>query len=374
MWVRLPILAAALIAATAACTSRPDVTATPRAEPSSSGIAADLAAVGARAAHTATTLADGTVLVAGGCVVDGCGSATADTFLVAADGGSAVRGPSMSSPRDSHTATLLADGRVLLVGGFAGEGQGSLDSIDLFDPESDTITNVAHLHVARGGHAAALAVDGRVVITGGWIAPHTYTPTTELFDPRTGSLSDGPDLPWAADALDAVTLVDGRVLVTGGQVEPGVGTDAFAIFDPAANAWAETGRLLTARFKHAGVLLEDGSVLVVGGTTDDEVILASTEIFDPATGRFSNGPGLVEPRYKLPGGLLVLDDHRVAVAGGGRTVEVLDLASGESQVIDSFTGRGSFTTLSRLGSGGLLVVGGYDDRIALRRDVRVIHT
>ena len=368
MWRRSLILAVALVAAASGCATRPDASGTP--PPPSGPI--DLRVVGERAAHTATSLADGTVLVAGGCVVDGCGSATADTFVVAADGRTAARGPQMSGPRDGHTATLLGDGHVVLVGGFAGEGQGALGSVDLFDPKAHTIVAVAKLGIARGGHAAALAGDGRVVIAGGWIASHTYTSTTELFDPRTGALSDGPDLPWAADGLDAVTLADGRVLVTGGQVKPGIGTDSAAIFDPASNAWVETGRLITPRFKHASVLLEDGSVLVMGGTTDDSNILASTEIFDPRTGRFSPGPDLVEHRYKMQGGALVLDEHRVAVAGGGRTIEVLDLAAGQSQIIVSFAGRGSFTTLNRLGSGGLLVVGGYDDHIALRRDVRVI--
>jgi hypothetical protein len=73
---------------------------------------------------------------------------------------------------------------------------------------------------------------------------------------------------------------------------------------------------------------------VIGGTTDDVRLLASTEVFDPATGRFSPGPTMSEPRYKLTGGAATLSDGRVMVAGGGRTVEVLDVARRSSAVLE----------------------------------------
>ena len=60
------------------------------------------------------------------------------------------------------------------------------------------------------------------------------------------------------------------------------------------------------------------------------------------------------------------------IAGGGRTVEVLDLEPGTSRVISTFAERGSFATLNLLGSGDLVVIGGYDDAINLRLDVRLL--
>lgn len=359
---------AGIVLALTACAA-PVQTGSPR--PAASGLPASLAVVGERAAHTATTLPTGELLVAGGCVVDGCRTATADTFVLAADGRSARLGPAMSDPRDAHTATLLPDGRVVLVGGFAGEGQSPLSSIDVFDPATGTIAAAAPLELGRGGHAAALTGDGRVLVVGGWTGPRSYTATTEIFDPGSGTVTAGPDLPVGADALDAVTLSDGRVLVSGGQVSSGVGTAMAEIFDPATGAWIATDPMRMERFKHAGVLLADGSVLIMGGTSDDDVLLASTEIFDPASGRFADGPDLAEPRYKMTGGALVLGDGRVVVAGGGRLVEMIDLASGTSRLLGSFDARGSFATLNRLGSGDLVVIGGYDDRINLRGEVRL---
>jgi hypothetical protein len=326
--------------------------------------------LGLRAAHTATTLGDGSVFVAGGCVADRCPSATTSTVLVAADGRSATAGPALNEARDAHTSTLLTDGRVVLVGGFGGEGQPPRGSVELFDPKTGVLTTTTPLAIGRGGHAAARTQDDRVVVIGGWTRPRTYTSSVEVI--ARGEVAVAADLPWSADSLDAIALVDGRILVTGGQTSPGVGTARAAVFDPMSGSWQEVGGMGTPRFKHTSALLPDGSVLVLGGTTDDFDLLATTEVFDPQTGTFSDGPPMTEARYKTAGGALTLSDGRVAIAGGGRTVEIIDPADGTTEVVSQFAERGSFATLNLLGSGDLLVIGGYDDNVRLRGTARTI--
>jgi len=315
-----------------------------------------------RAAHTMTALGDGSHLVAGGCVVDGCATATDTAYLVGSGAPAPVAG--MATPRDAHTATLLTDGRVLVTGGFAGEGQAPLTSAELFDPASGTWQQVGDLAVGRGGHAAALLGDGRVLIAGGWVSSQTYTATTEVFDPTTNEFSGGPDLPEAVDGLAATSLADGSVLVVGGQSTPGVASALAARIDRHGTATL-VGSLSHARFKHALVTLPSGEALVLGGTPDDERILRSSEVFDPATATFGPGPVLRGGRYKLSGSAVVLPDGRVAVAGGGPGVEVVDVSAGSSaRVADAGSRWASFSTVG-VSDGQLLVLGGYDQEIRL---------
>ena len=76
-----------------------------------------------RAAHTATLLQSGKVLVAGGCTVDSCelDAEGATTELYDPAGNRFERGPRMTRPRVSHTASRLPNGDVLLAGGWDGD-------------------------------------------------------------------------------------------------------------------------------------------------------------------------------------------------------------------------------------------------------------
>ena len=310
-----------------------------------------------------TPLSDGSLLVAGGCVVDGCATASPATFVVRSDG--IDRAPALAQARDGHTATALGDGRVLVTGGFAAEGTPPLATAEVFDPVTSRWSTVGSLATGRGGHAAARLGDGRVLVAGGWVGPRRYTATTEVFDPHTGSFTAGPSLPVAADGLAATTLGDGSVLVVGGQSSPGVASGDAATVCPDLSL-RTVGGLATARFKTGIVTLRSGAVVVVGGTPDDRQLLASTEVYEPDSRTFRSGPPLQAARYKMGGSVVLLPDDRVLVAGGGPGVEVLDLAAGSRWVDAAGTGRSSFSTVGLSGS-VVLVVGGYDQQIRLAR-------
>jgi hypothetical protein len=307
----------------------------------------------ARAAHTATPLG-GRVLIAGGCVTDGCGSATDTTELYDDRTGRFEPGPRLTGPRDGHTATLLTDGRVLLAGGYAGEGQGSLATAEICDAERcRPVGSLAH---PRGGHAAALLPGNRVLIAGGPDA------TSELYD--SGGFHPGPRMRHSRFAHTATPLDDGRVLVAGGYDPDGLAVAEAEIFD--GRRFVATAPLHTARGKHAAVRLLDGRVLLIGGSTDRETRsrLASTEVYDPRTEAFSPGPTLRIARYKLTDAVALLPDGRVLVAGDGAHPEILDVRASRSAEI---SGRavGASATATPLGDGRTLVAGGYDDRIAV---------
>ena len=116
-----------------------------------------------------------------------------------------------------HTATLLQDGRVLVIGGITAGGLVSSD-IEVFDPATGSSMMVAFLPEPRTGHVAAALPDGSVLIAGGATVDVALLQTAVLFDPATASVSYVPyQLHSARVHASATTLLDGRVLVVGGS-------------------------------------------------------------------------------------------------------------------------------------------------------------
>jgi len=120
------------------------------------------------------------------------------------------------------------------------------------------------------------------------------------------------------------------------------------------------------RWGHAAGLLADGRVLIVGGSDDRDSRgrYASTEVYDPATGEFSPGPEMGWPRYKMRDAVVALPSGAVLVVGGAARAELLDPADEVFVPVSGEFGEGRmFATATDLGTGEVLVLGGYDDRI-----------
>jgi hypothetical protein len=338
---------------------------TPTPAPSGTADPTAPVSLAGRAAHTATAIAADTVLIAGGCVVDGCAEATASAYLLDRAGSRPTA--SLTQARDAHTAVRLRDGSVLVTGGFAGEGRPPLAGGETYDPATRRWAATGPLAVGRGGHAAAVLGSGQVLVAGGWVGSRRYTDTTELYDPDRRVFTAGPRLASAVDGLTATSLDDGSVLVVGGQTRPGVATGRALLVSRDGERLTATGALRTARFKHAAVTLPSGEVLVLGGTSDDENLLSSTEIYDPGTRRFRPGPAMSSSRYKLAGGAVVLPDGRVAAAGSGPGLEIIDPTAFTSRPATGGPRTpSSFATTSVVGD-TVRVIGGYDRSIRLSR-------
>jgi hypothetical protein len=159
----------------------------------------------ARDRHTATLLSNGKVLIAGGRSTRDDTVDTAELF----DPVSAtfLPLPPMTQTRFGHTATLLADGHVLVAGGILTNGYSGYivsNTAELFDPMSQTFTAVPNtMSSMRDGHTATLLADGKVLLAGGEVGAGTFdtagvTNTAELFDPE--AITPGTPPPSSAPA------------------------------------------------------------------------------------------------------------------------------------------------------------------------------
>ncbi len=322
--------------------------------------------------HTATVLANGKVLVAGG------NNGTDILHTAELDDPATNRwsptNNTLAVPRENHTATVLANGKVLVVGGSAGT---TTNTAELYDPTTNTWSATGALTWARDSHTATLSATGKVLVTGGR-ANGTTTSTAELYDPGTGQWSsvsslseariwhtatllpggkvfvaggngDGSALrlgsaavyesslanTWssangtmteARDWHTATLLTTGKVLVAGGYGAGGFlqGAELYdpGSGDPSQGTWSTTGALTTARREHAATLLTDGTVLVTGGLGTGNLYLQSAELYDPGAGTWSSVNALFAPLKRHTS--TVLNDGRVLVTGGHNSTGVLN--------------------------------------------------
>jgi Bacterial Ig-like domain/Galactose oxidase, central domain len=176
---------------------------------------------------------------------------------------------------------LLADGQWLVTGGLG--GRSVTTAALLHDPRSGLSTPLSSgLRRARAWHSATVLPDGRVAILGGLDAAGMPVGDAEVFDPEAGTFRLlGPMALRPRARHSATLLTEGQVLVVGGVAPDGVALAESEVWDPRTNAVRTIAApLRTPRRDHRAVLLPDGTVLVHGGI-DAEGRVAVDERYDP---------------------------------------------------------------------------------------------
>jgi hypothetical protein len=303
----------------------------------------------------------------------------------------------MSVSRSFGTSTLLRDGRVLVAGGHDG-GRYTLDlwfpgtsSADLYDPETGTFTPVAPMLQGRSGHTATLLPDGRVLVVGGygpmpgtepWAADDAGAhATAEIYDPSTGRWSEAGRMAGGRYLHTAIPT-EGGVLVVGGQggqvrassaTRTSGGPDPVGppeLFDPATGGFTRVGLPVDPRGTLVAAPLPDGRALLVGiqgdvrGAADVPWALTldtrsgSAEMLDLPTvalDQIEDGPG---PALSAT----VLADGRVLITGlrkeaDGWSADVFDPESRTFSAASVGPLR-SGSTITPLHDGAVLIAGG----------------
>jgi hypothetical protein len=190
----------------------------------------------------------------------------------------------MKTSRENHTATLLADGRVLVTGGD-NETNSFLSDAEFYNPTNGIWTAVSSLSTPRKYHTATLLPNGNVLVAGGQRDGSTVLNTAALFDPVSGIWSNTGSLFTGHWRHTANLLPSGKVLVSSGEFNTSGGfTGISETYDPASGKWTQSGAVTTARIMHTTTLLANGKVLIAGGQDFSFNILASAELYDAGLG------------------------------------------------------------------------------------------
>ena len=319
----------------------------------------------------------------------GCMAQSAGTFTMTG---------SMTIPRAEHSATLLPNGKVLIAGGYSPTTLSPMvATAELYDPLTRTFTPTGSMSAARA-HSTILLADGRVLIVGG---------PTELYDPSTGSFTlAGPAIPIPR-LIGAMPLADGRVLLEG-CAEP-CNSVIAGFYDPAAGTFKDGGPQFAEGVP--GVVLVDGRILIVGGCaadyqtkaevfdpgtgvfspadlmtngcadintaalllngkvlfvgSDEYPVPADASLFDPGTLTFANvGPAIAPREFSaptlIPDGTVLITGGQLPGGSGQAFSELYTPASGMfSSAGNMVTGR-HFHTSTLLDDGTVLIAGGFN--------------
>lgn len=245
----------------------------------------------ARASHTATLLKDGRVLIAGGDAIFFNGVQNPNIHSLASaeifdpNAGTFTATGTMTAAREEHTATLLASGKVLIAGGSdnavgnASPAATVLASAELFDPSTGHFTATGNMVSARVFLTATLLNSGKVLVAGGVTTGGGSVNTAELFDESGQSFTSTGNLTAPRFYQDATLLGDGTVLITGGSDGGHRALATAELYDAGAGTFSGVASMVSERVWHTSTLLKSGKVLLTGGADNSSSPVPTAETY-----------------------------------------------------------------------------------------------
>jgi hypothetical protein len=282
-----------------------------------------------RREHSAVLLNNGKVLVIGGRTLEGRSHRYENSCELYDPKTECWR---MTSPlRNKYgnsTAFLLNSGKVLVIG----RGDYPYDQCELYDPSTEKWSSTGSLIDRRESIYATLLSDGQVLVAGGFCRDKLLA-SCERYDPRTGNWSPAASLSTPRILHKLVRLRNGKVLAIGGLTDLKscelTGFKPCELYDPEVDKWFPTAPLSADHGKHFFAIgLPNGKVLVAGGTictftstmrcvTANCTSVPECELYNPTTEQWSPAATLPEPRDSLGATATVLPTGNVLIIGDG---------------------------------------------------------
>lgn len=242
-------------------------------------------------------------------------------------------GPDLNYPRTDATATLLKNGKILITGGddiyYIEYAKRNIPN-ELYNPITGKFEVGPKLNISRRYHSAILLKDGRVLIVGG-VGKGGFLSEAEIYNPKTNEFNLVGKMNTPKMGPNLYLLKDGNVLASGGIKDQDKGMDSiFAreieLYNPKTNKFTIIATRTSEANEPAEVLLSDDTLLFSGSQTGVGLSLrwyASSEIFDPKTKKFTQGKNMNYTRSCHRETLL--NDGNVLITGSyneGRTAEL----------------------------------------------------
>jgi len=228
-----------------------------------------------------------------------------------------------------HTSQAELDGKIYMFGGFAaGQAEGlgwkPSDAASLYDPVSDTWTELPPLPTPRGS-PIAVALAGKLYVIGGgampagkppaplgFASPHQVLGTVEVFDPASKSWSKAADMPTPRNHIAGIGAVAGKIHVIGGRIgsvfmSAADNLDIVETYDPATNSWsAPRARMPTPRSGGGWGVYSDKIYCGAGELRDDRMLGAvkSLEAYDPVRNNWTILPPMPISRHGCSAGFI----------------------------------------------------------------------
>ncbi len=206
----------------------------------------------------------------------------------------------------------MVDGKIYVIGGDAGSVDWCIPPVEVYDPVTDTWIRKADMPSRRMWFSTCV-VDGIIYVIGGnngsqrgW----NHLNTVEAYDPSTDTWTQKAVMPTAR-SFSVTCVLDGNIYVIGGGAP---GKSAVEVYDPATDTWTTKAPIPTPRYGLDAIVV-DGKIYAIGGWyfSIGGPIYSTVEVYDPVTDTWTRG---VDIPVTTAGFSTSVVDGKIYVIGG----------------------------------------------------------